>query len=152
MTISRVWILDSVNFTVRPLQQLPYYEAADASFDFEVCILARDGKKYSTQVRYQTTHGPVSYNISNFVAPLETSGVTDARSADVVVYPNPVDDQVYVNIEGPFKYALMDLKGVNVLTGTSERSIGLASLPAGTYFLRINTQEGVEITRQVHKR
>jgi hypothetical protein len=149
MTISRVWILDSVNFRVRPIQQLPYQEAATGSFDFEVCIIPRDGKKYSTQVRYQTTHGPVSYNISNFVAPLSTSSVGNAVTDGVEIYPNPTSDIVNVVLGYSFDFSVTNVNGVTVLAGRSEQVVDLKGLPRGSYYLSIKAIGRAEIVKRI---
>lgn len=153
MTISRVWILDSVNFTVRPIQTLPYQESATGSFDFEVCIIPRDGKKYSTQVRYQTTHGPVSYNISNFVAPTGTSGVSEvAVEEQAEVYPNPTPDVVNVLLDYPFEYSVTSPSGTTILTGSGDKTIDLRALPSGSYFLYLRSTGRPDVMTRIIKR
>lgn len=148
MTISRVWILDSANFTVRPIQQLPYQESATGSFDFEVCIIPRDGKTYSTQVRYQTTHGPVSYNVSNFLAPLGTSSVTSSEYTPAVVFPNPVSSVLHVQVGEPFEFSIVDINGIVIIVGRSDQEssqVDVSRLTPGSYTIRCLSTSGEQM-------
>ncbi len=153
MTISRVWILDSVNFRVRPIQQLPYQEAATASFDFEVCILARDGKEYSTQVRYMTTHGVVSYSISNFQAPGGVSAVlSEAPSSQQLIFPNPAREIITMQGSAGSDWVIYDIGGVARLSGrttASSESVEVTSLLPGSYIVKVTTSAGVEETQRL---
>jgi hypothetical protein len=138
MTISRVWVLDSVNFRVETVQELPYQETATGSYDFTVCILAKDGLKHSTQVRYQTSHGPVSYNISNFQAP-GSSGVSDLGSdVDVSIYPNPASRTTYLT-GAKGAWSIHNTLGQEVLRGVASEEglyINVESLPKGQYSIK----------------
>jgi hypothetical protein len=147
MTVSRVWILDSINFRVRPIQTLPYSESANGTFDFEVCILPRDGKKYSTQVRYMTTHGAVSYTISNFQAPGGVSSVSPSKATNlnVSLYPNPTTAKVTVQGKPGDKWSIANLIGTELLSGTIsnvEEVLDLHSLPRGHYVFTVRGEDG----------
>lgn len=153
MTVSRVWVLDSVNFRVRPIQQLPYQESATGSFDFEVCILARDGKKYSTQVRYMTTHGAVSYTISNFEAPGGASEVSREVSSLINrIYPNPARNAITIQGAVGSNWVIYDIGGVARLSGVTaaaNENVDATSLLPGSYFVKITSVEGVEESQQL---
>lgn len=148
MTISRVWILDSVNFRIRSIQPLPYQEAASGSFDFEVCILARDGKKYSTQVRYMTTHGAVSYPVSNFQAPGGVSAVARDQGSYVHrIYPNPARTSIAIEGSVGSDWVIYDIGGVARLSGVtaaSGESLDVTALLPGSYIIKVTTATGDE--------
>jgi hypothetical protein len=59
-----MYVVDSVNFHIMSVKTLPYNINATDTIFFNVCLMATDGKTHSTQVRYNTTHGMVSYNVS----------------------------------------------------------------------------------------
>jgi hypothetical protein len=144
MTISRVWVLDSVNFRVESIPELPFQETASGTYDFKVCILAKDGLKHSTQVRYQTTHGPVSYNISNFQAP-GASGVSEHEvSTKVKLYPNPATRATTLDGASGV-WTIYNTLGQKVLTGVAteaSQSIDLQSLPKGHYCIKCSSVLG----------
>ena len=153
MTISRVWILDSVNFRVESIPMLPYQEAANGTYDFKVCILARDGKKYSTQVRYMTTHGAVSYPISNFQAPGGASGVSrEGTSLSYSISPNPTRSNFTILGAAGSKWVIYDMGGVEVLSGVTaavSESVDVTSLASGSYFLKITSTTGFEESQKL---
>lgn len=65
--------------------------------------------------------------------------------SEMMVYPNPTSDYLYVEIEKKFKLKglkLFNTKGELVKEGSSE-SMSIAKLPAGMYLLRIITNEGI---------
>lgn len=90
----------------------------------------------------------------------ETSGFSRSEMAMLAVYPNPADSRLYVhfalNLPTKLSLELIDLQG-RVVTpsltrrlepGVYDMEIGVESLPAGTYLLRMFAG-GVEETRLV---
>lgn len=93
-------VADTLNFTVESKKSLPYNISATDTIFFNVCIKARDGKKHSTQVKYNSTHGAISYTVS-LQAP-STAGVEplqNTKGLTIFTYPNPAKDYVHVTIE-----------------------------------------------------
>lgn len=98
MTISSVFIADTVNFTVEPLRSVPFDITATEIWDARVCIKARDGQRYSTTIRYMTTHGQASFALS-MVAPATSGAPSLQLRAHSRVFPLPARD--FVSIELP---------------------------------------------------
>jgi len=61
---------------------------------------------------------------------------------DVLVFPNPASDIIYLAKVGSFEYLISDINGSIVMSGQDDRSIELNDLRSGTYFLRILSASG----------
>lgn len=75
------------------------------------------------------------------------SGVSEAETADLQVWPNPADDNLFVKSVSPVKsFIVADMSGRTVLSGASvvedSFSIPVSSLSPGNYVLKISTVEG----------
>jgi lysyl endopeptidase len=73
----------------------------------------------------------------------------------VSVYPNPVKDQLQVDITGVLQNSLVTITDVNgTVVSTKEmngmNSIDMTMHPAGLYIVRIKTMEGI-VTRKILK-
>jgi len=56
-----------------------------------------------------------------------------------VIFGNPVENTLYVDLQGVFMYEVLDLHGKIVFAGQSvDGEVSVSSLPSGAYFLRIN--------------
>ena len=61
-------------------------------------------------------------------------------------YPNPFRDELTVDVEGAVRVGLFDLLGrevKSVQAGSTSGRLDTSDLPAGVYFLRVETQTGV---------
>lgn len=90
-------------------------------------------------------------------------GIEDRKPANVRVWPNPIDNLLFVQLDGGMEIsniALYDLQGRVVETGahagTPQRadnvSIDVKSLPAGIYLLHLTDADGNEYHQKVVKR
>jgi len=67
----------------------------------------------------------------------------------IVAYPNPTSGLIYLNSPS----TILKVKVINIMGETvriilnNQQTVSLSGLPAGTYFLRINTIEGTSITK-----
>lgn len=70
-------------------------------------------------------------------------GISDNENA-FTTYPNPIDDQLVVEIEGEFNYVLTDASGKTVLDGNgkNKKVIDTSDLPSGTYFITVTGNAG----------
>jgi hypothetical protein len=50
--MQRIWVSDSVNFSITPRYPTPTEFYAQSAFDYTLCINPRDGKEYTTKVFY----------------------------------------------------------------------------------------------------
>ncbi len=97
-----MYVMDSVNFKVTSTKPLPYNIGATDTIYFEVCILARDGKQHSTQVRYGSTHGAVSFNVT-MTAPT-ISDVVVSENSGVFLELHALGDYLDVITRGDIGY------------------------------------------------
>ncbi|MBR4716160.1 MAG: T9SS type A sorting domain-containing protein [Bacteroidales bacterium] len=67
------------------------------------------------------------------------------------VYPNPTSGLLNIDAEGLTAIEVYDINGRVVATYGAENKINIASLPAGAYTLRIQTQQGNHIRRIILK-
>lgn len=72
--------------------------------------------------------------------PLPTVSVKDAEKLSFRIYPNPVKD--ILTIERPkgetLQYAIFNLQGQAVQTGSANSTITVSGLPSGSYFLQLD--------------
>jgi hypothetical protein len=78
-----------------------------------------------------------------------------SADAEVVVYPNPARDNIFVSVPvsmGSADIILTDLSGKNIAqwNGVSQRTLDIDSFKPGIYIMRIKTQTGhKEVTRKI---
>ena len=103
---------------------------------------------------YQSAPGWSSY--SNLVYD-ECVGVEEQEPSAFKVYPNPVEDVVFVELRGAeiTSVALYDLQG-RVVTGVCDTplqkattTLNMKSVPAGVYVLRVTDAEGRELQGKI---
>ncbi|MEP7218752.1 MAG: T9SS type A sorting domain-containing protein [Bacteroidota bacterium] len=148
MDITKIWMVDTVNFTVRTIKSLPFHIGATESFDIEVCILARDGKPHTSQVRYQNTHGTSSYSVT-ITAPAVAS-VSDQKISSQTVHapvPNPASDiasieipeamgrNIVVRLYNVLGEDVTEIAGIRV--NDRNALIGVKALPNGGYVVAV---------------
>lgn len=104
---------------------------------------------------YQSAPGWSGY--SNFIYE-ECVGVEEREIADFKVYPNPVENVVFIELSGGAEIAniaLYDLQG-RMVTGVCDTpqhgataTINVKSIPAGVYILRVTDTDGKEYHRKI---
>lgn len=162
MQIIKLWVVDSVNFRVATVKQLPFQLGATEAFDVDVCILARDGKKHSSMIRYTNTHGTSSFNIS-MTAPSVASapvGAPDAANRLVVsISPNPAAANTTLELHSTglrdVAVHLFALDGVEVMAMNIAELQGatiqldLSTIPAGHYLATVQAGGGEMSVRHI---
>lgn len=78
-------------------------------------------------------------NVKKIVFAESYTSVDDVEKADIVVYPNPTHDMLYINGMDIQSIRIYDLQGRVVLT-TKGKELSVGELPVGTYLLQIGTQ------------
>ena len=119
-------------------------------------ITASNGVKASCHLG-ALTESVVSLNGSATSSPLSPvvamrlegvyTNVGEAKSADLLVWPNPADDNIFVKSETIIKsYIVADMNGRSVLSGADGKensfSIPVSSLSPGNYILKVLTVDG----------
>ena len=120
----------------------------------------------TTQANYSTTEDQ-RYNVtalwdgretelSNTIYLGPTASIEESATDDdaLVVYPNPVGDQLTLKGERLNHVSLVSITGATVfdsdITG-NEIMIGMTGLPQGLYLLRVCTDEGVKVNKVVKR-
>lgn len=87
-----------------------------------------------------------------------TDNVTQVRTANFVsfdIYPNPVDDLLFIDVKGSLSYnfQISDVTGKCLMTGYNidEKDIDLSNLQKGVYLLTISNANINEVIRIVKK-
>lgn len=66
-----------------------------------------------------------------------SSGVSDVKSVNFNVYPNPTAGMVYIETENNMNLKLYNVQGL-LIKETFDKQIDLSDYPQGLYFLQIN--------------
>ena len=118
----------------------------------------------STQASYSTTENQ-RYNVTALWDGRETElsntiylgpsvGIEETTTQDdtLVVYPNPVSDQLTLQGEGIQYVRLFTVTGACIYESAvrhDEVKIDMTNLPQGLYFLRVQTAEGICVKKVV---
>ena len=80
-----------------------------------------------------------------------TAGITEAENANVVLYPNPVNDKLNIVAEGIQEVNVLDINGRTVMTLQNTNTIDMSTMANGVYFVRVITANGVSTQKIVKK-
>jgi hypothetical protein len=78
------------------------------------------------------------------------TGTEDLLTRPLEVYPNPVSDILYINIEegiGDYRVDVLDMTGQQMMRFKNENSIDMSSLAPGAYMLRVSSDKGIHAKR-----
>ena len=123
------------------------------SFDGEAGAVCHAYLFYYKDSRWYQVGGGTPFTLSG------VSGIEDVKAdaaADVVVYPNPADDVVYVQSPSAMgSINVFSLSGKQVIVANAEgaqsTSLQVDNLPSGVYVIKITTDEGVVVRRMIKK-
>ena len=71
-----------------------------------------------------------------------TVGIDDVADINVALYPNPVNDQLRVDVDGLREVNVMDLSG-RVLMTVNSNLVDMSAMASGVYYVRVVTADGV---------
>jgi hypothetical protein len=101
--------------------------------------------------------GTVYGNEMSFTTEVDSTGIESRLANSVTLYPNPANEYVEIRVDGDMNVTAMEVydvygKLVCVPNATSPQTrINVSGLPAGTYFVRVTTEEG-SVTKTFVKR
>ena len=81
-------------------------------------------------------------------------GLRDIDDAPVLVFPNPVEDYIHLQIDdynSDFSCELYDMQGRRLMRQENKTSMNVSALPSGTYILQFNTNNGTQFQKVVKK-
>ena len=140
----------------------------DASSEATSYVVKRDGETLgsTTETTYEdeieesgiyrysiyavNADGAMSAPISVLIE-MDYTGVAENQNANISVYPNPANDIVNINVNGSFKYQVINSLGQVVRNGnaTNKAMIKVSDLNKGIYFLNITTGNQVNVQKVV---
>jgi gingipain K len=105
---------------------------------------------YKYSVYAKTSDGSLSAPI-NVLVELDFTGVAESQNVKVNVYPNPANDMMRINVNGSFKYQLVNSLGQVVRNGeaTNKAVVNVNDLNQGIYFLTITAGNQVSVQKVV---
>ena len=91
----------------------------------------------------------------NFTITVGTTGIDDVQADNLKIYPNPVRDELKIDGDVPFDnlpFTIYNLAGQQIVNGQWQngKSINVANLASGVYFVKITTDKGT-VTRKFVK-
>ena len=87
----------------------------------------------------------------NVIVELDFTGVAENQNVKVNVFPNPANDMVNINVNGEFKYQLVNSLGQVVRNGkaNNKATVSVSELNQGIYFLTITVGNQVSLQKVV---
>ncbi|REC76801.1 hypothetical protein DRF60_12985 [Chryseobacterium elymi] len=107
------------------------------------CRCAKDEARYSGLPASAQNNEKKQTNI------LKEKESINLKLDDIKLYPNPVDDILYINTEKEMKYKIYDMSGVLVKSGRFEDNrINISNLKEGVYIIQLNNEITFKIIKQ----
>jgi hypothetical protein len=123
MSVSAVWVDDSSNFSVEPLEGYPLEVGESGTLDVRVTAKMHDGMPHSTAVLYRDALG----RTNSYTVTLTASQAMSAQPMQgLPAYPNPAKDYCTVDVD----IRLFPNVQVDLFTSNGARVVGLVK-PAG---------------------
>ncbi len=110
-------------------------DSLSLSFDFNQNDRIVNGNNYETSY---VDIGAVEFSASTFA---EAKNITDELTLEV--YPNPMDDYIYINskyIDKSSTISIMDMSGKTLISTALSNKIDVSSLKSGLYILKLKHQ------------
>lgn len=108
---------------------------------------------YWSPTYFWLNYSDVLYSCGFAIYVSEEDAVQEAEVSNVNVYPNPVQGQLTIEGDGLLELQLMDKMGRMISSRPASgrtASMDLCHLPAGVYFVRVVTENGVAVRRVVN--
>ncbi len=142
----------------------PYNE--DGVPDDEISLLVREAGKYVLTITWATPNdgvgsikggnvGPMhfykaaAYNGKTYDEILSATEDTKVDAQNVVVYPNPAEDVLNVNVDAE-KVEVLNLAGA-VVASANSNSVQVSNLVAGMYLVKVYTNNNVVVKQFIKK-
>lgn len=85
------------------------------------------------------------------IIPVSTDIAENENRSDIVIYPNPTNDIIYLNTASGanLQYTILSSTGQLMQSGYTSGDISVSSLDAGIYFLQLKTADGMRVAKLV---
>jgi len=121
------WCNDRINYPYISLKDSSKVVLEQSNF---LTLLRKDSTLVST---YYLTLPSSNYN-----------GISSAKhkfAQPVEISPNPVSNQLTVDLDSEFRYEIQNIHGAKIANGISSKSLDVGSLSPGIYFLQISQKD-----------
>lgn len=137
ITINEIYENGSSYFETQFAHPLPYTLAPGEDFDVNVTLIDFPVEDVMVKFYINSSDGEGEYSI--FIEG-DLLSITDFFT-ETGVYPNPVDNTLYINGGFQYNYVMFNSIGQQVLAGEAvgSHSIDVSNLPQGIYFIRFTT-------------
>lgn len=143
MSVYRFYCLDTTNFSVRSMKNMPYNCMGSDSMWFEVCLYRHDGRTYSTEVRVVTSQGELSFPITMQALVQSVVESNEPILAELLVYPNPTANVLQLSgnpainelVTAQIIDATGNIKIEKIIFNNGVGTLNASGLPSGAYQL-----------------
>ena len=150
-------ILANGRFTTLDSKNVTIEAGSRATIDFAGTFDAGEvGKTYQLFIIDAAGKRLMPYTAFTVGKSLEQAGVDNVAATTVGAYPNPVTDRLNLQAAQPImQVAIYAISGAQVAAhggnGSQSMQIDMGGLPAGTYFVRIATADGIKTVKVIKK-
>lgn len=144
LVIDRIWLSDSINFSIAPRYPLPTEFYAESSMEYELCVIPRNGESYTTKLFY-SVGTEVRETSVTLIAP-NSASVADKAIVSTGLYPSVIAPLSFVTIPAAvadsreWNATITSIDGSNVVRARIDNANGQCWIPAvssGMYFVRL---------------
>jgi hypothetical protein len=107
-----------------------------ATYDFMDNAACREEACLISTYRLRQIDLDGKFNYSKIIS-IENNGA----KGKLIVYPNPVSNALNLNYTEGGDFQIVNLIGQQVLVGATQQQIDVTTLPQGTYFLKVGTEQ-----------
>ncbi|HBX52293.1 MAG: hypothetical protein A2309_07780 [Bacteroidetes bacterium RIFOXYB2_FULL_35_7] len=158
-TIDPVFVPFTTPFTVVPPAVLTATIEMNITVGTDTIYLLGDGQYlgsgYGLSAVYAPLSGTWSWLVLTNTMPLvglsvdNSTGVKEVNTSDVVAYPNPTTGILNIANAENAVVSVFNMLGQQVINVSNVKSIDMSSLPAGSYFVKIQTNDNV-VTKRIN--
>jgi PKD repeat protein len=94
---------------------------------------------YKVTLKATNNKGSNTIDKNGYIIVTSASGIEDNGADAILIYPNPVSDNLNIICEDDFAVRLFDIDGSFIYSGTNMRTIDMTSIKPGIYVLEIKT-------------
>jgi Predicted solute binding protein len=107
----------------------------------------------TVDITVTTTGGTSATSSSDQFTYSVATGINDAKLDGVTIFPNPVDDRLYIKGVDDGEIAVFDMGGCKVISAMLEnnKAVDVSGLAKGVYTVRITTPNGIAEKKLVKK-
>lgn len=119
----------------------------ESSNDHDIDYVFNEAGNYDVKVTATGTNNSIAVQSISLTVNQTGTGFESITTKNAIeVYPNPATDIIHVKGNSPFEYIITDMRGVELMNGSTESEINIVNLESGLYILQIQTNGEVKTT------